>query len=69
MKNKPASPVRIILLILVLVNIIIIRDGFLLSSKLYFALFGSIPLMLYVAYGVWKTRRNDQALLKQIKHN
>ena len=57
MKNKSDSPFGIILFILVLVNIIIIRDGFLLSSKLYFVLFASIPLMLYVAYGIWKNRR------------
>jgi len=57
MKKKNDSPLHIILFILVLVNVIIIRDGFLGNDKLYFALFGAVPLALYAVYRIWKQHR------------
>jgi len=42
---------------MVLVNVIIIRDGFLGNDKLYFALFGAVPLALYAVYRIWKQHR------------
>ena len=62
MEKRKDSPFQMFLLILVLINIVIIRDGFLLSSKLYLALLGTIPFTLYIVYEIWKRRRKSNFL-------
>lgn len=58
MNKKQDSPLHMSLVILIVVSVIIIRDGLLLDSRLYFTLLGTLPLAFLVAYGIWKDRRN-----------
>jgi hypothetical protein len=59
MKKRTDSPFQMILVILVLINAWVLREGFLVSSKLYFALFGTIPLAFFTAFRIWKSHRKS----------
>ena len=43
-------PKQLFLLIVVLMNVIIIKEGYLLNEKLYLALIGTIPLLFYAIF-------------------
>ena len=60
--NKNEDPrFRLIILILVLINVIIVREGYLLNEKLYFILFVSVPSLFYLLFWSDNGRKNDQS--------
>ena len=60
--NKNKDPrFRLIILILVLMNVIIVREGYLLNEKLYFILFVSVPSLFYLLFRSDYGRKNDQS--------
>jgi hypothetical protein len=50
MKKNTVSPNQLGLVMIVLINVIIIRDGSLLDDRLYFFLIGTIPLLFYLIF-------------------
>ncbi len=49
--NKNKDPrFRLIILILVILNVVIVRDGYLLSKNIYYLLFVSVPLLFYLLF-------------------
>ena len=60
--NKNNDPrFRLIILILVLVNVIIVREGYMLNEKFYFLLFMSVPALFYLLFRSDNRRKNDQS--------
>ena len=60
--NKNKDPrFRLIILVLVLLNVIVVREGYLLSEKLYFILFVSVPALFYLLLGNDNKRVRDQS--------
>ena len=48
MVAKNVSPNRLVIVVIVLINIVIIREGSLLDNRLYLFLIGTIPLLFYL---------------------
>ena len=50
MKTDTVSPNKLVFVIMVLVNVIIIRDASLHDDRLYLFLTGTIPLLFYLIF-------------------
>ncbi len=49
--NKNKDPrFRLIILILVMLNVVIVREGYLLSENFYYLLFVSVPVLFYLLF-------------------
>ena len=48
-KNKDQR-FRLIILILVMLNVVIVREGYLLSENFYYLLFVSVPVLFYLLF-------------------
>ena len=47
--NKNKDPrLRLIILILIILSVIIVREGFVFSEKLYYSLFVTVPLLFFL---------------------
>ncbi len=59
--NKNKDPrFRLIISILVVMSVIIVREGYLLNEKLYFILFVLVPVLFYLLFRSDNGRRSDQ---------
>jgi hypothetical protein len=54
MKKDRISPNQLILIVMVLINVVVIREGSLLDKRLYLFLIGTLPLLLYLIFSRWK---------------
>jgi hypothetical protein len=60
--NKNKDPrLRLIILILIILNVIIVQEGFLLSEKLYYSLFVTGPLLFYLLLKSDKRQNDDRS--------
>jgi hypothetical protein len=50
MKKNAVSPNQLVLVIMVLINIVVIRDGSLVDDRLYLFLIGTMPLLFYLIF-------------------
>ena len=60
--NKNKDPrFQLIILILVLMNVIIVREGYLFSEKLFYLLFVAVPVLFYLLFWSDGRRIDDQS--------
>ena len=63
--NKNKDPrFRLIILILVMLNVVIVREGYLLSEKFYYLLFVSVPVLFYLLFRKDNSNKRDQSINK-----
>ena len=61
MKKNKDPRFRLIILILVIMSVIIVREGFLVNEKLYAALLVTVPLLFYVLLRNGKKRVGERS--------
>lgn len=59
MKKNKDPRLRLITLILIILNVVIVREGFLFSEKLYYLLFITVPLLFHLLFSSENSRSND----------
>ena len=60
--NKNKDPrLRLIILMLVILNVLIVREGYLLSEKFYYLLFVSVPALFFLPFGKNNSGKRDQS--------
>ena len=60
--NKNKDPrLRLIILTLMILNVIIVREGFLFSEKIYYSLFVTVPLLFYLLLKSDKRQNDDRS--------
>lgn len=63
--NKNKDPrFRLIILILVMLNVVIVREGYLLSEKFYYLLFVSVPVLFYLLFRKDNSNKRNQSINK-----
>lgn len=61
MKKNKDPRLQLLIFILVMLNVIIVREGFLLSEKLYYILFVSVPVLFYFLFKSDNRRMSGQS--------
>ncbi len=63
--NKNKDPrFRLIILILVMLNVVIVREGYLLSKNIYYLLFVSVPVLFYLLFRKDNSNKRNQSINK-----
>ncbi len=63
--NKNKDPrFRLIILILVMLNVVIVREGYLLSENIYYLLFVSVPVLFYLLFRKDNSNKRNQSINK-----
>lgn len=57
--QRRVSTHGVILLLLILLNAIILKYGYIINQQLYWWLIVSVPLLLAAIYKIWRNRIND----------